>query len=164
KPEQPGQAPLIDLRDFCNPHSSLHRYLYAGADPIDRVDPTGNSFFSVAVGVVGLFLSLLSLMQSISIQLYLRGMDFARVWGPTIFALTRLACSVFFSTIINMVLQDAGVFPPTGYEGILALVSGGACHLGLLSLSFMQNAGLASYAPSSRARTILPQDQAVRGR
>jgi RHS repeat-associated protein len=92
---------------------SLHKYLYAGANPVMFADPTG-MFFGGIVDFLATF----------SIQMQIRAMEFAPKAAAYTWAVTKIAGIMYLGSSAYRWLEIEGWVPETGFTQHIQTASG----------------------------------------
>jgi YD repeat-containing protein len=89
---------------------SLHKYLYAGADPVNNYDPSGHDLLGLVLSVAG--------------ELAFDVAMFSTTYAPAIASATTIAGAVFLVSGVELALEQTGFLPQNDYTPYIFAISG----------------------------------------
>jgi len=104
---------------------SLHKYLYVHCNPVNGIDPTGETF--------------LGTVSAISIRVSFMAMNLALRCAPAIHFATTVAGAAMIASGIQLVLEQAGFVPQTGYTEEIFAISAVVFTAGLTLSMFIES-------------------------
>lgn len=126
---------------------SLHKYLYCHANPVNGIDPSGESLRAMV-----------DLVNAISIRVMLFAMELAPKLAAYTWMVTKIAGLTFLMSTIYLGLESEGWVPETGITKEIQMASGAIFFAGFILTGALQSIpapqGKVPYGKTSLSRQV----------